>query len=304
MKIPDKKQTKVVLESVFAVSCLWSIALAGVYFQRQENMLLAAQQAAGVLLTEVRIAPTIIEGKSAVVYDAKTGKILFAKNADDALPLASLTKIMSAEAILATQDPSTAVFITPQDLTSEGDSGLEAGEVWSLKDLLTYGLVASSNDAMAAAAASAGTTSIIDRMNSTAQALGLTNMRFANPTGLDISEEAAGAYGSAHDMALLVADFLQKHPSLFSATVSAATPIRGSGKEMLAVPTAEPILDIPGLIGAKTGYTELAGGNLVVAFDIEIGHPIIVVVLGSSREGRFEDVRMLIDASRITVRQN
>jgi D-alanyl-D-alanine carboxypeptidase len=69
--------------------------------------------------------------------------------------------------------------------------------------------------------------------------------------------------------------------------------------ETEAIPTAEPILEFPGLIGAKTGYTDLAGGNLVVAFDLEIGHPVIAVVLGSTQEGRFTDMRALIEAARI-----
>jgi D-alanyl-D-alanine carboxypeptidase len=120
-------------------------------------------------------------------------------------------------------------------------------------------------------------------------------MHFANPTGLDTSSTTAGAYGSARDMALLVSDFLRQYPVLFSATVNETTPMKA---------TAEPILDIPGLIGAKTGYTDLAGGNLVAAFDIEVGHPIVVVVLGSSREGRFTDVRNLIDAARAVLAKN
>jgi D-alanyl-D-alanine carboxypeptidase len=53
--------------------------------------------------------------------------------------------------------------------------------------------------------------------------------------------------------------------------------------------------DIPGLIGGKTGYTDLAGGNLAIVFDADIGHPVIVVALHSTKEGRFEDVRALTE---------
>ncbi len=300
MKIPDKKHLQIIAECLFGASCLWALMLSGVYFERQENAYISERIAASTVLAEVHIPPTILEAKAAIVYDAKTGKTLFAKNADEALPLASLTKIMSAEAILSVLDESTSIAITPADLELEGDSGLVVGDVWSLKNLLTFGLVTSSNDAMAAAAASAGTTSIVDRMNSTAKTLGLTHMSFSNPTGLDVNGELAGAYGSAHDMAILVTDFLHEHPALFGSTVSSAIKIQNDNREIEATPTAEPILDIPGLIGAKTGYTDLAGGNLVAAFDIEIGHPVVVVVLGSSLEGRFKDVRTLIDASRIT----
>ena len=58
------------------------------------------------------------------------------------------------------------------------------------------------------------------------------------------------------------------------------------------------VLTIPGFIGAKTGYTDLAGGNLVAMFYAEIGHPLVVVVLGSTKQGRFDDIRTLISAVR------
>jgi D-alanyl-D-alanine carboxypeptidase len=54
---------------------------------------------------------------------------------------------------------------------------------------------------------------------------------------------------------------------------------------------------VPGLLASKTGYTDLAGGNLAIAFDAGLAHPVIVVVLGSSQEGRFTDVEKLIAAS-------
>jgi len=61
--------------------------------------------------------------------------------------------------------------------------------------------------------------------------------------------------------------------------------------------------DVPGLIGSKTGFTDLAGGNLVVAFDAGLGHPIIAVVLGSSFDGRFDDMKKLVAASLAKIAQ-
>ena len=55
--------------------------------------------------------------------------------------------------------------------------------------------------------------------------------------------------------------------------------------------------EIPGLLGSKTGLTDLAGGNLVFAFDPELGRPIVITILGSTEEGRFQDVRKLISAT-------
>jgi len=300
MNIPDfiKKidagHAKIVAEGTFTFLSLASLVLFGVYAYHIEGASVRALSA-GVMLSELAIKPGTLIAKAVVVYDVKANKILFEKNANAPLALASLTKLMAAEAILATEDEGTTITITSADLAPEGDSGLIVGEVWTLKNLLTFGLVASSNDAMAAAASGGGIEGTVEKMNNLAQVFGLTSMHFANPTGLDTSSTTAGAYGSARDMALLVSDFLRQYPVLFSATVNETTPMKA---------TAEPILDIPGLIGAKTGYTDLAGGNLVAAFDIEVGHPIVVVVLGSSREGRFTDVRNLIDAARAVLAKN
>jgi D-alanyl-D-alanine carboxypeptidase len=238
-----------------------------------------------------------ISAKAAVVYDPTDKVVLYQKNSDTPLPLASLTKLMTAEAVLAALPDTTIVTIAPQDLKPEGDWGFAPGETWNLRDLLTFGLVASSNDAMAAAADTVPG-DIIAAMNLRAARLGLSRTYFSNPTGLDIDLETAGAYGSARDMAVLMASFLKEHPGLFEATANPAVTIRSGEKTLSADATAQPLQSIPGLIAAKTGYTDLAGGNLVAAFDIHLGHPIIIAVLGSSRDGRFEDVRTLIEAAR------
>ena len=290
-------------EGTFTVLSLFSLMLIGAYAAQFEANN-REQVAAAAFVSTLTLEVGELEARSAVVYDVKLNKLLYQKDAQVPLPLASLTKLMSAEAILSFKPDDTSVTITPDALRAEGDSGLVVGDDWTLKNLLTLGLVSSSNDAMAAAAGSAGTSSIIEWMNSTAQTLGLTHSTFTNPTGLDVDTEEAGAYGSAEDMARLTADFLKRYPDLFSSTVAEKTEIRVGGKVIDAKPTALPILDIPGLIGAKTGYTDLAGGNLVAAFDLELGHPVVVVVLGSSVEGRFSDVRSLIEATRAAAAKN
>jgi D-alanyl-D-alanine carboxypeptidase len=232
-----------------------------------------------------------------VVYDPATKQIWFSKDADVRLPLASLTKLMSAEAVLARGDANATVEITPESLKPSGDWGLRVGDHWNVVDLVRFGLAASSNDAMAAAS-SAVQGNIVDAMNDRAKELGLTQTYFYNPTGLDLDVETAGAYGSAHDIAVLAATFLAEHPALFEATVAPSVTISSGHEVLTATSTAEPLLDIPGLIGAKTGYTDLAGGNLVAAVDISVGRPIIVAVLGSTRDGRFADVKSLVNAVR------
>jgi D-alanyl-D-alanine carboxypeptidase len=150
---------------------------------------------------------------------------------------------------------------------------------------------------MAAAATSLGG-NYLNEMNSTATALGLSSTYFLNPTGLDLNNNTSGAYGSASDVARLAADFLKSYPQFFELTTYPTISIDDSGKVLVANATEIPIQNIPGLIAAKTGYTDLAGGNLVAAFDIDIGHPLIAVVLDSTEAGRFSDIRTIINAAR------
>ena len=161
----------------------------------------------------------------------------------------------------------------------------------------TGGFIASSNDAMAAVANSLGTSSL-QEINTTAARLGLSHMVFYDPTGLDISTTSAGAYGSAWDVARLATIFYNSHPEFFELTQGADVSVEVAGHVMQGHATAAPLLSIPGLVGAKTGFTDLAGGNLVAIFDLDIGHPLVAAVLGSTQDGRFDDIRTIIEAAR------
>ncbi len=251
----------------------------------------------GAVVPYVSLAPNALHGKAAIMYDPTTRLIWWQKSANEELPLASITKLMTAQVVLGQKPGSTPVTITAADLKPEGDCGLRPGQVVPLGDLLRFGLTVSSNDAMAAAAAAIGP-DYVAQMNAEAKALGLSHTHFLNPTGLDLSANVAGAYGSAYDVARLVSAFYREHPDYLKETTSATgTLIVGNG-QLVAAATAAPLADVPGFIGGKTGYTDLAGGNLAIVFDVEPGHPLVAVVLGSSETGRFDDIKTLINAAR------
>ncbi len=243
------------------------------------------------------INPDSLTAHAALLYDPTNGEILFAKNASTSLPLASITKLMTAEVVLSNGAVDNKMHrITIEDIAPEGDSGLRPGDVFSVVDLLKLGLVASSNDAMAAAAASIGTDPVA-LMNQEAHVLSLFQTRFFNTTGLDVDTETSGAYSSAYDVARLAAYFYRTYPHYFELTTKPSVSVKTDGRTISAVATDAPLLSIPQLVGAKTGYTDLAGGNLVAIFDVEIGHPLVAVVLDSTENGRFVDMRTLIDAA-------
>ncbi|HWB34199.1 MAG TPA: hypothetical protein VG753_02700, partial [Candidatus Paceibacterota bacterium] len=147
MTLPHSKAINYTLAGASAIC---AIVLTFVY---SADAPLANPASQGASAQVVVLNPAALTAKAAVIYDPGTKKILFAKNADASLPLASLTKLMSADAVLSTvSTTSQEITITHADLAPDGDWGFKPGEEWPLGDLLRFGLVASSNDAMAAAA--------------------------------------------------------------------------------------------------------------------------------------------------------
>jgi D-alanyl-D-alanine carboxypeptidase len=253
-----------------------------------------------LLPKQVLIQDSDILATAAVLYDPKTKEVLYAKNGQVTLPLASLTKLMTAQVVLDHVSTSTLITLSKKDVSVEGDAGdlnLRAGDTMTLGSIIKLGLDASSNHAMSAAAASLGNEYIGD-LNQTARELGLTHTYFLNSTGLDLDTEISGGYGSAIDMAKLTAAFMRDYPTYFEVSTRESVTVPVSGRQVTVKATGLPILDIPGIIGLKTGYTDLAGGNLVVAFDADVNRPLIAVVLGSTQKGRFQDMRVLINAAR------
>jgi len=297
-KVPKKHSHTVI------ALCLTGIFLAAALFGGTGLVLLKKEQPLPLTASTIfpllpELSATRIEGKAAILYDPANGRILFQKNAREPLPLASITKLMTAQLLLTVLDPSVHIPITNSTLAkhrSEVDKGFKPGDSIPLQDLLRYGLIASSNVAIESAAESLGD-DYIDQMNAIAHNLELSQTTFINPTGLDFAS-TSGAYASAYDVARLAALFYTQHPQYFTATKEPQVSITVGSRTLTSEATALPLASIPGFIGAKTGYTDQAGGNLVAVFDIEIGHPLIAVVLGSTREGRFSDIRTLITAAR------
>ncbi len=298
MKVPEIHPILAATGTLLLVVVAFVSGIEATTLLKQGNEVVEAKAAAAdAFPAPLALDQSRVRAKAAVIYDPADGRLLYAKNSGLQLPLASLTKLMTATAVLEKNSPATPVSITADDLKPEGDWGLKPGDTLSLSQLLKMGLIASSNDAMAAAAASLGNNSI-QKINAEAKNLGLNNMRFLNPTGLDESTTTAGAYGSAYDVARLASIFYARHPEYFTLTTADGVSVQDGDRTLSASATAIPLADVPGLIGAKTGYTDLAGGNLVAVFDISIGHPLVAVVLGSTEEGRFDDIKTLINAMR------
>jgi serine-type D-Ala-D-Ala carboxypeptidase (penicillin-binding protein 5/6) len=252
--------------------------------------------------------PVDIEAKSAYVYDLREGTVLYEKDARARVPLASLTKLMSSYVASIVIPEYLLIRIEPEDLREEGDTGLYPGEIWTARKLSDFSLIISSNDGIRALASAAGrelatTTTMkpldlfVAKMNSVARELGFTDTYFYNPSGLDTTKTVSGGYGSARDIALLVGHMIATDPKVLEATAAPKATIYSNILPHHVDNTNKSIRAIPNVLASKTGFTDLSGGNVVVAWNAGLDRPIVISVLGSSYDGRFRDLEALVRAT-------
>ncbi|MDP3784813.1 MAG: hypothetical protein Q8R12_01935 [bacterium] len=251
-----------------------------------------------------------LEAQSVYVFDLSSRRTLFEKNAFEPRPLASLAKLMTALLAEELIPPSVFVPISVEAVRQEGDSGFMAGEKFKKEDLRDFMLTASSNDAAYAFAEfigagiggeqEAAVLKFAALMNERARELEMFRTSFLTPHGLDQfvnNQESSGADGTAYEMALLAEYLYKTHPRILTATRQPEIKIISEeGRELGAPNTNRASGIIPQLIGAKTGFTELAGGNLVFIFDAGFSRPVLVSLLGSSENGRFKDAKKIVEA--------
>ena len=246
-------------------------------------------------------ATVSLEAKAAIVYDLATGETLYVKNADAQLPLASLTKLLTIYSALTILSPNTPITIPVSATRLEGSHVFSTGQTFSLADLARLTLTASLNDgaaAIASAAAERANRSQNEMLASAAAALWLSQTYAGNGNGLDVSVAVSGGYGSARDLARLSGALVAQAPEIAQATTQNLVGATSEGGTPFVVKNTNPIIDaIPHPLLSKTGYTDLAGGNLALVFDIGIEHPIAIIVLGSSQEARFTDGAALVAAT-------
>ena len=194
---------------------------------------------------------------SAILTCADTGDVLYEKNADEPMLIASTTKIMTAIVVIENTDIDSAVEIKPEWCGAEGSTMyLQAGQRYTVRQLLLGLMLASGNDA--AVALACNTAGDIDSfaamMNEKAAELGMTNSSFKNPNGLDED----GHYSCARDLATLAAYCMENED--FADIVSRGSCTIG---DLTFINHNKLLWNCEGCIGVKTGYTIAAGRTLV-----------------------------------------
>lgn len=240
--------------------------------------------------------------KSAVVFDVKSGEIIYEKNPDQALPIASISKLMTAYAASVLLPLDSVVTINSAEATTVSSAGLIAGERWKLSDLIAFTLVSSSNggaQAIADDTERVSQTDFVAQMNGMAKEIGLVNTVFRNPTGLDVLEESvSGSYSTAREVALLYSHIFNNSPEILTGTNKPFLSKYSLDNTKHSVANTNGLIaKIPSLISSKTGTTNLAGGNIAFIFSPRPNHPVAVVVLGSTPDGRYSDASKLLSAT-------
>ncbi|MFH1129598.1 MAG: hypothetical protein V1686_02600 [Patescibacteria group bacterium] len=237
-----------------------------------------------------------IFAKSAIVLSFRNDRkdsALFQKNINQVLPIASLTKLMTAIIAIENYDPETIVKVSKEAISVDStNGGLIDGEKLKTKDLLYIMLVESSNDAAMSLAKDNPQMTYDDfifKMNNKARELGLKNTSFVEPAGLDSYNQS-----TVSEIAIL-AEYAFKFPLLAEILKTPETTIYSIDKSVIHKITSTNKLlgKIPQLIGGKTGFTEEAGGCLMTISKIYDDNYLITVILGSTQ--RENDTEKLID---------
>ena len=237
-----------------------------------------------------------IKARSAILLEPDTLTVLYEANADEPLPPASITKIMSLILIMEAIDrgdfTTEDVVNASEHAASMGGSQiwLKVGEGMTVDDLLKATVIASANDATVALAekVAGSEEGFVALMNEKAKALGMTGTTFKNATGLD----AEGHISTAHDVALMSAELL-KHPLIKKYSTVWMDTLRGGESEL--VNTNKLVRFYEGTTGLKTGTTSTAGYCLAASAKRSDMELVAVIMGGETSPARFEGAKKLLD---------
>lgn len=231
-----------------------------------------------------------VSAKSAVLIDAVSGEILFSKNPNEKLSMASTTKIMTALLLCENGDLERKITVTPEMVYVEGTSmGLKVGMQVSLEDILYGMILASGNDAANAAAIAigGGIDNFVALMNDKARQLGLECTHFNTPSGLDGDSH----YTTSFDLAMLTR-YALNNSDFYKACSTKSKTVVLDGVKVTLKNHNRLLSSYNGAIGVKTGFTKKSGRCLVSAAERDGGR-LIAVTLNDGND--WQDHKSMLD---------
>lgn len=241
----------------------------------------------------------MLSAKSALLVDAETGTIVFEKNANDRLPIASMTKLATLAIVFDAIEkniikPTSDVVVSKNAASIGGSSAfLDAGSTYKLEDLIKSVVIASANDSSVAIAefVSGNENAFVSRMNKMAENLKLENTNFENCTGLP----AKNHYSSAFDMIQIYKQVCDNKLYQKYAKIWMDDFMHPSGRRTELVNTNRLIKTYEGIVGGKTGYTDSAKFCLTASAKRGNLSLIGVVIGADDSKTRFSEMSKLFD---------
>lgn len=252
------------------------------------------------VLPAVRAEGLDVPAPSAILMDAATGTVLYEKNADEKLPPASVTKIMTLLLVMEALDSGRIgwddMVTASEAAAAKGGSQvyLEVGEQMSTDEMLKSVVVSSANDCATALAehVAGSEAAFVEKMNARAAELGMENTHFVNCTGLDDGENASEHLTTARDIAIMSRELLT-HEEIKKYTTIWMDTVR-NGQFGLSN-TNKLVRFYEGTTGLKTGYTSTAGHCLSASAERDGMELIAVVLHCESSTDRFRSAKALLD---------
>lgn len=235
--------------------------------------------------------------RAAILIDQESGTVLYEKEADTQMPIASITKVMTLLLVMEGLEEGRftledTVPVTEHAYSMGGSQiWLEPGEEFTVDEMLRAVCVASANDAAVALAEMVGGSEpvFVEQMNQKAAQLGMTNTTFQNACGLD----QEGHLSTARDVAIMSREILNNHPQILNYTGIWTDSLRDGQTQL--VNTNKLLRRYQGITGLKTGTTGGAGVCLSASATRD-GLSLIAVVLGASSSAeRFDAATTLLD---------
>ena len=249
----------------------------------------------------VSAAGPSVAAKSAVLMDMVTGQVLYEQNAHEALPPASVTKVMTLLLIMEAIDNGRIgwddTVTASEAAAAKGGSQvyLKVGETMTVTDMVKSIAVSSANDCACAMAEliSGSEGAFVEAMNEKAKSLGMEHTHFMNCTGLDDDPQASNHLTCAMDIAVMSRELMMKHPDIRKFTTIWMDTIRDGAFGLSN--TNKLVRFYPGATGLKTGFTQKAGYCLSATAQRD-GMELVAVVMGSeSSKDRFNACKQLLD---------
>ena len=246
----------------------------------------------GLQIVHTPAKPKGLPGVTAQAYiagDVETGEVYLAFNSLDALPVASMSKLVTA--FVATRELQLHKIIEIDEASAEAPpdkSFLKEGETFTVSELMQPLLLSSSNVAAEALVSKIDRTGFLELMSSYAWEIGMPSTFFADPSGVSPLNIA-----SAKDLFALAQYLYKSRSDILALTRTPRAEIATTTEHGSHIVTStHPFVTDPRFIGGKTGRTPQAGDTMLTILKLE-GRPVAIVVLGSRYEGRAEDTRLL-----------